>query len=75
MAAPSVRLALVVDDPASYDESNTQVVDIVKVQPFNSTIYLIETKPFNNKALENGAGERFTENQIRALLQTFLPPQ
>lgn len=70
----TVRMALVVDDSASYDESNIQVVDLVRIFPFNSTLYLVETKPFNDKCLENGAGDPpFTIEQVKALLQTIAP--
>jgi hypothetical protein len=69
-----IKLALVVDDCSSYDENNVQVVDIVRIQPLNGTVYIVETKPFNNICLKNGAGETpFTHNEIRFYLNSLHP--
>ena len=70
----SIKLALVVDDNNSYDESNVQVVDIVRIQPLNGTVYILETKPFNNICLKDGAGVKpFSENEIRFYLNSLYP--
>lgn len=69
----SVKLALIVDD-GGYDESSTQVVDLIRLQPLSPTIYIIETKPFNNSSLNNGAGTTpFSKEQISFLLSSLHP--
>ena len=70
----TIKLALVIDDANSYDETNVQVVDIARIQPLNGTVYIMETMPFNNICLKNGAGETpFTENEIRFYLNSLHP--
>ena len=68
-----VKLALIVDD-GGYDESSTQVVDLIRIQPLSPTIYIIETTPFNNSSIEKGAGNSsFTKEQISFLLSSLHP--
>lgn len=66
MTNTSIGLALVIDK-----DSDIQVIDIEKIQSISPTIYIIETKPFNNIVLENGAGEYFSKETIQTIIKSL----
>lgn len=51
-----VRIALVVDDNKSYDDSSIQVVDVKKLLLVSKTnnIFLIETHPLSSECFSEG---------------------
>lgn len=70
----SVRIALVIGD--GDEDGDLEVIDVTKIQPLSSNIFLVETKPFSKTyLLKNGAanGELFTPEQIRVLLSSLIP--
>ena len=70
----SIRLALVIGEGT--EDKDLEVIDVTKIQPLSSNIFLVETKPFlKTYLLKNGAanGELFTPEQIRDLLSSFIP--
>ncbi len=68
----TVRLALVIGEGDK--ESDLEVVNLTKVQSCSPTVFLIETQPFAKyELLKNGAGDIFSEDQIRFLLSSLLP--
>ena len=65
-----VRLALIYD--AGGGEDNLQVADIRRMYPLPpsnaATLYLMETEPFLCEGLEKGAGQPFTEEEVRLII-------
>ena len=69
----TVRLALVIGgEDSGYEEID--VVNLTRLQPLTSTIFLLETEPSEMlKYIKKGAGnELFSPEEIKKLLSTFI---
>ena len=68
----SVHVALVLDTNAtSYSDVDLQVIDLNKIQPVGTNLYLIQTSSFDNTVLKNGAGAPFTHDEIDTVITSL----
>ena len=70
-----IKIAMVVDPGDGYDESSIQVVDIKAMQRVAPNLYILQTKPFNEAPLLNGAGNPLTKDQIDLIISSLTPNQ
>ena len=52
-----LNLAFVVHETDSYDDADFQIVDIEKLEYISENLFLIKTKKFYSKCLEDGGGQ------------------
>ena len=66
----AIKVALVIGKT----EFDLEVVDLIRIMPLDATHYIIETPHFmNSNLLTNGAGERFSMEQLIKLLSSIHP--
>lgn len=68
----SVHAVLVLDTNAtSYSDVDLQVIDLNKIQPVGTNLYLIQTSSFDNTIIKNGAGTPFTHDEISTVMTSL----
>lgn len=71
----SVHAALVLDTNAtSYSDVDLQVIDLNKIQPVGTNMYLIQTSYFDDTVVKNGAGTPFTSGEIETAIKALTSP-
>ena len=66
-----LNLAFVVHETDSYDDADFQIVDIEKLEYISENLFLIKTKKFYSKCLEDGGGQEFTRSEIEYVFSFF----